>query len=142
MKKYFLIGAFLIMGLFAYNVYSPAVCFGSECGVISSIEQTASLSSPKIIQKQLNANLFVLIDVREDEEWAAGHISGAKHIPLGSLNIETTRELPKDKPIYLYCRSGKRAGNAEIIMKGLGFEKAKGIGGIIEWQQNKGELVQ
>lgn len=142
MKKYFLIGAFLTVGFITYNLYTPGVCFGIDCEKISSIEMTASLSSPEIIQKHLDVGQFVLVDVREDEEWAAGHISGAKHIPLGGLNMKTTKDIPKDKPIYLYCRSGKRAGNAEIIMKELGFEKAKGIGGIMEWQENGGVLVQ
>ncbi|HBM45809.1 MAG: Rhodanese family protein [Parcubacteria group bacterium GW2011_GWF2_38_76] len=142
MKKYLLIGTFLTVGLFVYNFYSPGVCLGGECEVISNIEQTASLSNPEIIQKQLNIGQFVLIDVREDEEWDTGHILGAKHIPLSSLNEETTRNIPKDKIVYLYCRSGKRAKNAETIMNDLGFEKAKGIGGIVEWQENGGVLVQ
>lgn len=142
MKKYFLIGTFLVVGMLAYNLYSPNVCFGSGCEAVSNTEESVTLSNPKNIQEQLSADKIILIDVREGEEWSIGHIFGAKHIPLGSLNLDTTNSLPKDKPIYIYCRSGRRAVSAETIMKKLGFEKAKGIGGIIEWQENGGILVQ
>lgn len=142
MKKYFLIGSFFVAGILVYNFNSPAVCLGSECLVSSSVEQLASFANPEIIQKQLNTGKFILIDVREDEEWNVGHIAGAKHLSLATLNQETTKNLPKDKPIYLYCRSGNRAGRAETIMRDLGFENSKNIGGIVEWQKNGGVLIQ
>ena len=70
-----------------------------------------------------------------------GHIKGALHITLGNLNTETVKNLPKDIPIYTYCRSGRRAGEAEIKLKELGFNNVEKLGGIIEWQEKGGALV-
>ncbi len=145
MKKYFLGGILLIMAFVSYSFYSPSVCFGSGCGeelTNEKMENLENLSDPKTIQEELNAGKIVLIDVREKSEWDAGHIAGASHIALGDLNAETTKDLPKDIPIYLYCRSGARAGTAEEIMRGLGFSDVKNLGGIIDWQENGGVLVK
>jgi rhodanese-related sulfurtransferase len=52
------------------------------------------------------------------------------------------KELPKNIPIYIYCRSGRRAEEAENILLGLKFDKALAIGGIIEWQERGGILIK
>ncbi len=88
--------------------------------------------NPQQITKQIETGGAVLIDVREKDEWDAGHIQGARHISLGDLNAESTKDLSKDLPIYVYCRSGGRAGIAESIFHELGFSKASNIGGIIQ----------
>jgi rhodanese-related sulfurtransferase len=98
--------------------------------------------NPQKITEQVKNNEAILLDVREDYEWNDGHILNAKHVPLGNLNELTTRDFSKDLPIYIYCRSGGRAGVAESILKDLGFEKAENIGGIINWQDEGGELVK
>jgi len=57
------------------------------------------------------------IDVRELDEWLQGHLEGAKHLPLSQLKkglIPT--DLPKDQPLYLYCRSGGRAKIAKSLL--------------------------
>jgi len=97
---------------------------------------------PEIINKQVANNEITLLDVREDSEWDAGHIAGAKHIALGNINSDTTKDLPKDTPIYIYCRSGKRAAEAELKLKALGFDKTEDIGGITYWQERGGDLVE
>jgi len=48
-----------------------------------------------------------LLDVREDDEWAAGHAPGARHIPLGQVGARAT-EIPQGEAIYVICRSGGR----------------------------------
>jgi rhodanese-related sulfurtransferase len=48
---------------------------------------------------------FQIIDVREDDEWAAGGIAGARHIPLGQLSVRLD-ELDRDRPIVMVCRTG------------------------------------
>lgn len=98
--------------------------------------------NPEQILEQIKNNEIILLDVREKYEWDEGHILGAKHIPLGDLNAESTKDLPKDLPVYIYCRSGGRAGVAESALQDFGFEKAKNIGGIIHWQNAGGELVK
>ena len=75
----------------------------------------------------------VLVDVREAEEYAAGHIPGAVSEPL-SLLSET--KLQKDRPLFLYCLRGMRSRRAAGILRRMGY-KAKSIGGISRYS---GEL--
>ena len=98
--------------------------------------------NPQKIAEQVKNKEIILLDVRENSEWEAGHIQGARHVPLGELNDLTTRDFPKDIPIYIYCRSGGRAGVAESILQDLGFTNLKNLGGIIEWQEEGGELAK
>ena len=73
----------------------------------------------------------VMIDVRTDEEWRAGYIEGAIHIPLSEIkeNIENYA-ISKDEEILLYCRSGNRSGRAKVILDELGYTDVTNIGGI------------
>ena len=80
----------------------------------------------------LSGNAYsVMIDVRTDEEWRAGYIEGAIHIPLSEIekNIENY-EISKDEEILLYCRSGNRSGRAKVILDELGYTDVTNIGGI------------
>lgn len=76
----------------------------------------------------------VLLDVREAEEFAAGHIPGAVNLPLS--RIETV-QLPKDTPLFLYCLRGSRSQRAAIILKRMGYARVRSIGGINSY---KGEI--
>ena len=78
----------------------------------------------------INHEKGVVIDVCEAQEFAAGHVSGAKHIPLGQL----AKRLPevvknKDLPVIFVCQSGMRSRSATNIAKGLGYLKAQSLGG-------------
>lgn len=100
--------------------------------------------NPKQIIEQIEKGEIVLIDVREKDEWDAGHIQGAIHISLGELEAEADilKTLPKNLQIYTYCQSGSRAGRAEYKLRELGFSNVKNLGGVTEWQRNGGELVR
>lgn len=143
-NTYNIIGSLVVaIGLITFGIYTTK-CHGEECKVPKTEvkeEQIVSKIDPSVISKQVENNEITLLDVREDSEWNEGHIKGAKHIALGNLNIETVKDLPKDIPIYIYCRSGRRAGEAEIKLKELGFNNAEKLGGIIEWQEKGGNLV-
>jgi rhodanese-related sulfurtransferase len=56
----------------------------------------------------------LLVDVREDDEWVAGHVPGAVHIPLGEVPIRFGElgELSPDRQVYVICRSGSRSARA------------------------------
>ena len=73
----------------------------------------------------------VLLDVREADEFRAGHIAGAVNIPLSS--IQTIRIL-KDKPLYVYCLRGTRSRQAVGALKRMGYENARSIGGIASYK--------
>jgi rhodanese-related sulfurtransferase len=73
-----------------------------------------------------------LLDVREDDEWAAGHVPGACHIPLGQLGARTA-ELPMDDEIYVICRSGMRSARASQALNGAGWRAVNVAGGMQHW---------
>lgn len=67
---------------------------------------------------------YLIIDVREPFEYAAGHVDGSINIPLGQLGSSPS-ELsgkPKDTPIIVYCRSGNRSNAAKGLLESQGYE--------------------
>lgn len=81
----------------------------------------------------------LLLDVREEDEFAEGHIEGAKNLPLSKINQAEKILKNKDQDIYVYCRSGARSGKAVGELNKMGYSKAKNIGGIISY---KGKIVK
>lgn len=76
------------------------------------------------------------VDVRETAEWSRGHIPGALHVPLSRLP-HGIADLPKDKPIVLYCVSGNRSGHALSIFRAHGVKDVKNLhGGIAAWYRH------
>jgi rhodanese-related sulfurtransferase/rubrerythrin len=75
-----------------------------------------------------------LLDVRQDFEYAEGHLPGARHIPLPELS-ERLGELDKHLPILAYCRSGMRSLAAANLLAGQGFRELMSLkGGILAWE--------
>lgn len=70
----------------------------------------------------------LIIDVREKHEYELSHIIGAKNIPLSELR-DRTNEIPKDRPVYLHCRSAQRSYNALKALKNLGYENIYNVSG-------------
>ena len=69
-----------------------------------------------------------IVDVRERMEFENGHIKGAINIPLSELR-ERVNEIPKDKPVYLHCRTGQRSYNAALALQNLGYDNVINITG-------------
>lgn len=85
-------------------------------------------------EKISNNDDFFLLDVREPHEHAAFNIQGHL-IPLAEL-LTRLNEIPKDKPIIVYCRSGKRSDVAAQVLKAHGFLDVKNlVGGMLAWQE-------
>ena len=77
---------------------------------------------------------FILLDVRTQEEFEAGHIPGAINIPNETIGTDEIPRLPqKDQRIYVYCRSGNRSKQASEKLVALGYTDIVEIGGIIDW---------
>ena len=72
----------------------------------------------------------LLLDVREDDEWAAGHAQGAVHMPLSSLDPAA---VPTDLPIVAVCRSGNRSGKAAATLAQAGIDVVNMAGGMTAW---------
>jgi rhodanese-related sulfurtransferase len=73
-----------------------------------------------------------LLDVREHDEWQAGHAPQATHIPLDELGARTA-ELPVDQDIYVICRSGGRSARAAQALNGAGWQAVNVAGGMQDW---------
>lgn len=73
-----------------------------------------------------------LLDVREPEEWEAGHAPGANHIPLGELGARWG-ELPEGRIVVCVCRMGGRSARAAEALKGVGVEAYNLTGGMTAW---------
>ena len=78
--------------------------------------------------RELVENNAYIVDVRERGEYANGYIKGSKNVPLSELR-ERTNEIPKDKPVYLHCRTGQRSYNAVLALQNLGFNNVYNITG-------------
>lgn len=76
------------------------------------------------------AGTVLLLDVREDDEWQAGHAPQATHLPLGELDAAA---LDDDRPIIAVCRSGNRFGQAAQALLGAGRDARNLTGGMREW---------
>ena len=101
--------------------------------------QPAALTLPvnidaKITNDIRNRDDVILLDVREDDEFKAGHIPGAEWIPLGQLSSRLD-ELPKDKTIVAVCRSGNRSAQATELLRQNGFDAHNMQGGMNSWVQ-------
>ena len=72
----------------------------------------------------------VLIDLREREDYEAGHIPGAQLIPMGMLREEIRRIARFNTPILLYCYNGKKSGQAAELLQSRGYVNARNLGGI------------
>jgi len=96
---------------------------------------TAGLDPAGAVQL-INREKGVVIDVCEPAEFAAGHVGGAKNIPLSELESKLTGVVKnKSLPLILVCRSGARSGRALAIAKKLGYEQAQSLGGgLASWK--------
>ena len=78
---------------------------------------------------------YILLDVREQDEYDKGHIPGAMLIPYTEIEEKAAGALPgKDALILVYCRSGRRSKIAAERLASLGYTNIKEFGGIIDWQ--------
>jgi len=85
----------------------------------------------------INRERAVVVDVSETEEFALGHVGGAKNVPVGQLE-QRLPEVVKNKglPLILVCPSGARANRALAVAKKLGYEKAQVLaGGLKAWKE-------
>ena len=74
-----------------------------------------------------------LLDVREPDEWVAGHAPDAVHIPLGELTERASRELPSGASLLVVCHSGGRSARATAWLNQAGYDAVNLDGGMVEW---------
>jgi len=90
--------------------------------------------TPEYVKELLESENILLLDVREIHEYISGHIKGSIHIPIKELEYRIN-ELPKDKGIIPYCRSGNRSLSAAMLLCSKGFKNIMHLeGGILKWK--------
>ena len=77
-----------------------------------------------------------LLDIRSADEYARGHIPGARNVPLQALR-DFSQEVDRETPLYVYCQSGGRSLKAATVLRGVGYTSVTDLGGISRYQ---GEL--
>jgi phage shock protein E len=98
------------------------------------VQQAVPLIEPVALRAMMASGVrFMLVDVRQPDEFAAGHIEGAVLMPLDTLEANLAR-LPKNVKLVVYCRSGHRSAKAVSIMMTHGYDRAVSLnGGFIAW---------
>ena len=120
MNKFFLLCAYLI-------------------AFISCSSQDKELGANEFSEKLKSEKTKHLIDVRTPEEYAEGYILGAKNIDWNASSFDAELDkLDRNTPLYVYCLSGGRSGNAIRKAKDMGFKNIYGLnGGIMSWRAHK-----
>ena len=109
------------------------------CGVVSDAAQAAAAGStltPSELKARIDAgDRLALIDVREPVEWDIVHLPGATLIPTGVFESgEGLGQVPQDRPVVVYCRTGVRSAEVLVMLKSAGFADATHLqGGITAW---------
>ncbi len=88
--------------------------------------------SDQVAPEEVRVGEVELVDVRLPEEWEAGHIAGAKHIPIDTLS-QRAADIDQSKPVVLYCRSGDRSAGAADALAASGWDASSMEGGILAW---------
>lgn len=91
-------------------------------------QQMVTLIAPQALRSLMASQKVMVIDVREPNEFAAGHIDGAVPLPLSTLGAEYAK-LPKDVTLVLYCRSGVRSARAVTFLLAHGYGRAISLDG-------------
>lgn len=100
---------------------------------IVSRSAMAPLVSPEDAKKLLSQG-GQLVDVRSADEYASGHIDGAKNIPVDAIGARAGELGDIEKPVVVYCRSGARSSRAKNILESKGYKKVYNLGAISNWK--------
>lgn len=90
------------------------------------------VSAEEVLRALEAGDACIVLDVRDADEYAEGHVPGSVCIPLSELN-ERLSELPKEKTIYAICHSGARSAVAVRLLKAHGYQAKNISGGIMHW---------
>lgn len=86
----------------------------------------------------------VLLDCREDAEWAAGHIEGAVHIPMNEIPArlaDGSAELTRRRQIVVVCKVGSRSAHVADWLNRIGYDAVNLDGGMLAWARSGGPMI-
>lgn len=118
------------------------LCYAPPFGTAKDVVNFGGYVASNVLERRFKQEHFskvrelleageCIIDIREKNEYAEGHIKGVPNIPLSELR-ERVNEIPKDRTVYLQCRSGQRSYNACLLLQNLGYTNVVNVtGGIL-----------
>jgi NADPH-dependent 2,4-dienoyl-CoA reductase/sulfur reductase-like enzyme/rhodanese-related sulfurtransferase len=138
-KRVDVIATVIKFGGTIYDLKDLELCYAPPFGTAKDVVNYAGYVATNLMNgdfKQVHASDIrplaekdaCIVDVREVHEYERSHIKGAVNIPLSQIR-QRTDELPKDKPVYLHCRSGQRSYNAALVLSNLGFRDVYNVSG-------------
>ena len=138
-KRVDVIAAMITMGATLEDLKELELCYSPVFGTAKDIVNFAATVGLNVLYgrfKQVHVDQVrslvesgaYIVDVREENEYAAGHLNGAHNIPLSQLE-ERMHEIPKDVPVYLHCRSSQRSYYAVCRLQSYGYTNVTNISG-------------
>ena len=138
-KRVDVIAAMVSMNGTIRDLKNLELCYSPVVGTARDVVNQAALVAENILYgrfrqgpvtqvRSLVEEQAFIVDVREKGEYEVGHLKGSVNIPLSELR-ERTDEIPKDRPVYLHCRSSQRSYNALMALQGRGYENVVNISG-------------
>ena len=138
-KRVDVIAAMVSMNGTIRDLKNLELCYSPVFGTARDVVNQAALVAENILYgrfrqvpvtqvRSLVEEQAFIVDVREKGEYEVGHLKGSVNIPLSELR-ERTDEIPKDRPVYLHCRSSQRSYNALMALQGRGYENVVNISG-------------
>ena len=118
------------------------LCYAPPFGTAKDVVNFGGYVASNVLERRFKQEYFskvrelleageCIIDIREKGEYAEGHLKGVPNIPLSELR-ERVNEIPKDRTVYLQCRSGQRSYNACLLLQNLGYTNVVNVtGGIL-----------
>lgn len=112
--------------------------------LIEARKATEGLEADQVKKILDSGDEVTLVDVREADEWRAGHLPGAIHLPRGFLELQVDQKLPdKDAAVILYCGGGNRSALAAFTLEELGYTNIRHLGsGFTGWRDAGFEVVK
>ncbi len=138
-KRIDVIATLIMMGGTLEDLKELELCYAPLFGTARDVVNHAALVGLNLLNgqfkqvpvtevRELVENDAFIVDVREKDEYAAGHLINSVNIPLSELR-DRLDEIPEDEPVYLHCRSAQRSYNAVMALQGMGYENVCNISG-------------
>ena len=138
-KRIDVIAAMITMGGTLADLKDLELCYSPVFGTARDVVNQAALVGQNLLDcryrqvpvsevRGLVESGAFIVDVREEQEFQAGHLKNAHNIPLGQLR-QRMQEIPRDIPVYVHCRTGQRSYNAVCCLQGHGYRNLWNISG-------------
>lgn len=115
-----------------YLLFIVVIVLLTACQSNTNVQSIDGKTVYQMLQNQEN---FVLVDVREQDEYDEGHIPQSILIPLGTIDEDFETKVPsKNQKIVIYCRTGRRSQEAYHKIVDLGYTDVYDLGGIQDWE--------